>query len=151
MDVESAEPSCRADPTRPVRRDELNLPVNLRQVEQTESRGIEFEETASPSGAQVEIGGVEANSRLVVIADANGQRLGDRAVGHLERGCEKLADIGAAPAIVDPILFILRVRFAPGDGWRAGRPGFGRGRCPQRAVVDNCRWRRRAGDSAPYL
>ena len=120
MNVKPGESSRCVDPTRTAGRNELNLTINLRQVEQTKSRRIELEEASGPDGAEAEIGRVETNAGFVAITDANGQRFSDGAVREAERRGEKLADLGATPAIVDPILFILRVRFTIGDGGRAG-------------------------------
>src|SRR5216117_1151416 len=102
--VKSAEPPGRAAPARPIGRKKLNVAVDFRRVEQSESRGIELQETAGPTGPQVEVDRVETNAGLSAVANSNGERPCDGAVGHTERRGEKLAHIGPAPAIVDPVL-----------------------------------------------
>ena len=81
LETEPIELAGRADPARSIRSDKLNVAVDSRRVQEAESRGVEREKPAGPAGAQVEIDGVETDGGFVVIADANGKRLGDRAIG----------------------------------------------------------------------
>src|SRR6185437_9772836 len=71
VNVKTTESSGRAGPARSIGCGELHLALDPRRVEQTESRGVEFQETVGPARAQVQVGGVKTNGRLVVIADAN--------------------------------------------------------------------------------
>src|SRR5438093_704348 len=84
LHVEPAEPTGRAGPSRSLRRDKLNFAVDFRRVEQSESCGIELQETAGTTGAQVEVDRVETNAGFIVVANSNRQRPGDGAVRHTE-------------------------------------------------------------------
>ena len=81
LETEPIELAGRADPARSIRSDKLNVALDSRRVQEAETRGVEREKPAGPAGAQVEIDGVEADGGFVVIADANAQGLGNRAVG----------------------------------------------------------------------
>ena len=67
------------------RSNELNFAPDSRRVQQAEPCGVEPQKTAGPAGAQAEILRVEANSGLIMIADANGERFGDRAIRKSQR------------------------------------------------------------------
>ena len=127
--VKTSEASGRVDPARSIGRHELNFAIDSRRVEQPKARGIKLEEAAGPTGAQIQVGGVEAGRGFAVIPDSDGQCPRDGAVRYLERGREKLADLRAAPAIVDPILLLLCFRFAGGDCGCSCRTGSGRASC----------------------
>src|SRR5439155_10156818 len=99
--VKSAEPPGRATPARPIRRKKPNVAVDFRRVEQSESRGIEFQETAGPTGAQAEVDRVETNAGFIVFTHTNRERFGNSPFGHAQRRSEKPPHIGPAPAIVD--------------------------------------------------
>ena len=85
VEMEPIESAGRADPVRSFRSNELNFAPDSRRVQQAEPCGVEPQKTAGPAGAQAEILRVEANSSLIMIADANGERFGDRAIRQLQR------------------------------------------------------------------
>ena len=120
MHVKSAETASLANPARPARCKKLNVAVDFRRVEQSESCRIELQKTGPP-GAQVEVSHVEANAGFIVLANSDGKRPSDGAVAQTERGGEKLAHIGPAPAIVDPVLLLLCFRFAGCNCVEGGR------------------------------
>ena len=102
------------------RQRERDAPVDGWRLDQSEARRVEFEEPAGPRGAPRQSRRVEADCAFIVRPDFDRDPLGDGPGGRLEHRGKEPSDLGAAPAVVDPVAFLLRADVTIRIGRRAG-------------------------------
>ena len=78
MRVHPAMSHVRIEPTRSVRTAEEQLAVGTRCPDDPEASRVELQKAAGPDGSKLSILGIEADGRLLLIADANRRHLATR-------------------------------------------------------------------------